>query len=130
MSSPPRRPEDPMTIGERILAELRKFGEGVVVISQFPSSVSQDVVKNTAVRVIHAIRSGEDLQLIAASTSMDERQVGAIPLLSVGEAIVSLPSKSGNFFVKVSADPLLSASRSISEGNRGEPLPSGAVQPN
>uniref|UniRef100_A0A7J3UYU4 ATP-binding protein n=1 Tax=Candidatus Methanosuratincola petrocarbonis (ex Vanwonterghem et al. 2016) TaxID=1867261 RepID=A0A7J3UYU4_9CREN len=127
---PPRRPEDPMTIGERILAELRKFGEGVVVISQFPSSVSQDVVKNTAVRVIHAIRSGEDLQLIAASTSMDERQVGAIPLLSVGEAIVSLPSKSGNFFVKVSADPLLSASRSISEGNRGEPLPSGAVQPN
>jgi hypothetical protein len=126
---PPRRPEDPMTIGERILAELRKFGEGVVVISQFPSSVSQDVVKNTAVRVIHAIRSGEDLDLIAASTSMDEKQVGAIPLLSVGEAIVSLPSRSGNFFVKVSADPLVSACRSISAGTRGEPLPSGAGSP-
>ncbi|MEN3006875.1 MAG: ATP-binding protein [Candidatus Methanosuratincola petrocarbonis] len=126
---PPRRPEDPMTIGERILAELRKFGEGVVVISQFPSSVSQDVVKNTAVRVIHAIRSGEDLELIAASTSMDEKQVGAIPLLSVGEAIVSLPSRSGNFFVKVSADPLVYACRTISGGTRGEPLPSGAGSP-
>jgi len=126
---PPRRPEDPMTIGERILAELRKFGEGVVVISQFPSSVSQDVVKNTAVRVIHAIRSGEDLEVIGASTSMDERQVGAIPLLSVGEAIVSLPSRSGNFFVKVSADPLISVCRPLSAGTCQEPLPSGAGQP-
>ncbi|MBC7120078.1 MAG: ATP-binding protein [Candidatus Methanosuratus sp.] len=126
----PRRPEDPMTIGERILAELRKFGEGVVVISQFPSSVSQDVVKNTAVRIIHAIRSGEDLKMIAASTSMDEKQVGAIPLLSVGEAIVSLPSRSGNFFVRVSADPLAAASSNISAGTRGEPLPSGVEQSN
>ncbi len=126
---PPRRPEDPMTIGERILAELRKFGEGVVVISQFPSSVSHDVVKNTAVRIIHSIRSGEDLDLIAASTSMDEKQVGAIPLLSIGEAIVSLPSRSGNFFVRVSADPLLYSCQSINAGTRGAHLPSEAGSP-
>lgn len=125
---PPRRPEDPVTIGERILAELRKFGEGVVVVSQFPSSVSHDVIKNTAVRIIHAIRSGEDLEIIASATSMDERQMRAIPMLSVGEAVVSLPQRSGNFFVRVSPDPLVSMTK-ISQGTPGGSPPSAAPQP-
>ncbi|MDI9644384.1 MAG: ATP-binding protein [Candidatus Verstraetearchaeota archaeon] len=126
---PPRRPEDPMTIGERILAELRKFGEGVVVVSQFPSSVSQDVVKNTAVRIIHAIRSGEDLKLLSGATSLSEAQIGAMPLLSVGEAIVCLPNRSGNFFVRVYPDPLISSARTLTRDTLGVIPPSGAAQP-
>jgi hypothetical protein len=104
---PPRRPEMPRSIGERILGELRKFGVGVVVISQFPSSISQDVVKNTAIRIIHAIRSGEDLKAIGDATAMNLKQIDALTSLSIGEAIVNLPHRSSNVFVKMVPDPLL-----------------------
>ncbi|MDD1775750.1 MAG: hypothetical protein LUP94_00170 [Candidatus Methanomethylicus sp.] len=104
---PPRKPEMPRPIGERILGELRKFGEGVVVVSQFPSSVSQEVVKNTSVRIIHAIRSGDDLKAIADSTTMNGRQVNSLASLAIGESVVNLPHKSSNIFVRVTPDPLL-----------------------
>ncbi len=42
---PPRRSESPRTVGERIIGELRKFGEGIIVVTQFPSSVSQEVIR-------------------------------------------------------------------------------------
>jgi len=109
---PPRRPEMPRPIGERILGELRKFGEGVIVVSQFPSSISQDVLKNTSVRIIHAIRSGEDLKVLGASTSLSEEQCKAITSLSPGEAVVNLPYRTSNIFVKVTPDPLFNMPRS------------------
>jgi hypothetical protein len=109
---PPRRPEMPRSIGERILGELRKFGEGVIIVSQFPSSISQDVLKNTTVRIIHAIRSGEDLKVLGGSTSLSEEQCRAITSLSPGEAVVNLPYKTSNVFVKVTPDPLFAMPRS------------------
>lgn len=121
---PPRRPEMPRCIGERILSELRKFGEGVVVISQFPSSVSQEVVKNTSIRVIHAVRSGEDLRAIGESTSMSEEEIRALPSLGIGEAVVNMPSRSCNAFIKVIADPVLGLG--LSEDTAEAPLPSQA----
>ncbi len=104
---PPRRPEEPRSIGERIIAELRKYGEGVVVITQFPSSISLEVLKNSAIRVIHSIRSGEDLKIIEDATAMTPRQTSILPALSIGEAVVNLPYRSSNIFVKVVPDPLL-----------------------
>jgi len=103
---PPRRLEQPRSIGERILAELRKYGEGVVVITQFPSSISLEVLKNSAIRIIHSIRSGEDLKVIEDATSMTPRQALILPALSIGEAVVNLPYRSSNIFVKVVPDPL------------------------
>ncbi len=104
---PPRRPETPLSIGERILGELRKFGEGVIVVSQFPSAISQDVLKNTAIRILHAIRSGEDLRILENSTALSSRQIGDLPLLSPGEAVVNLPYRSSNAFVRIIPDPIL-----------------------
>ncbi|MGQ9759845.1 MAG: ATP-binding protein [Candidatus Methanomethylicaceae archaeon] len=105
---PPRRPESPRTVGERILSELRKFGEGVIVVTQFPSSISQEVIKNTSIRIIHTIRSGEDLVVLRESMSLDDRQREALTLLSTGEAVVNLPYRSSDLLVKVAPDPLLS----------------------
>ena len=104
---PPRRPEQPRSIGERILAELRKYGEGVVVVTQFPSSISLEVLKNSAIRIIHSIRSGEDLKIIEDATSMTPHQTQVLPALSIGEAVVNLPYRSSNIFVRVVPDPLV-----------------------
>jgi hypothetical protein len=104
---PPKRPEMPRSIGERIIGEIRKYGEGIVVISQFPSAISQEVLKNTAIRIIHAVRSGDDLKVLGDSTSLSEEQRCSLSTLAQGEAAVNLPVRSSNFFVKVIPDPLL-----------------------
>lgn len=104
---PPRRVEAPQSIGERILAEVRKYGEGVVIISQFPSAVSFDVVKNTSIRIIHAVRAGDDARVLGEATSLDLAQRSILSNLAPGEAIVNLPLRASNFFVRVVSDPLL-----------------------
>lgn len=115
---PPRRPEQPRSIGERILAELRKYGEGVVVITQFPSSISLEVLKNSSIRIIHSIRSGEDLKIIEDATSMTPRQAFILPALSIGETVVNLPYRSSNIFVKVIPDPLAANCAFTGEASR------------
>lgn len=115
---PPRRPEQPRSIGERILAELRKYGEGVAVITQFPSSISLEVLKNSSIRIIHSIRSGEDLKIIEDATSLTPRQASILPALSIGEAIVNLPYRSSNVFVKVTPDPLATGGAFTGEASR------------
>lgn len=119
---PPRRPEAPRTVGERIIGELRKFGEGVVVISQFPSSISHEVIKNTSIRIIHTIRSGEDLEVLGDSMSLNAQQREALTLLSTGEAVVNLPYRSSNLLVKISPDPILSDIDLDLDSTRAAPL--------
>jgi DNA helicase HerA-like ATPase len=104
---PPRRIDAPQSIGERILAEVRKYGEGVVIISQFPSAVSFDVIKNTSVRIIHAVRAGDDAKVLGEATSLDLAQRSVLSSLAQGEAIVNLPLRPANYFVRVIPDPLL-----------------------
>lgn len=104
---PPRRAEMPQSVGERILAEVRKYGEGVVIVSQFPSAVSLDVIKNTSIRIIHAVRAGDDVKVLGEATSLDQQQRAALCNLAPGEAIVNLPHRPANFFVRVVPDPLL-----------------------
>jgi hypothetical protein len=116
---PPRRIDAPQSIGERILAEVRKYGEGVVIISQFPSAVSFDVIKNTSVRIIHAVRAGDDARVLGEATSLDLAQRAALSSLTQGEAIVNLPLRPANYFVRVVPDPLLEMaelSGSVPEG--------------
>jgi hypothetical protein len=43
-----------------LLAEIRAYGEGVVVVEQIPSKVIPDVVKNTAVKVMHRLPARDD----------------------------------------------------------------------
>jgi len=49
---PVRRPEEPVTISERLSQDMRKFGESVVYIAQFPSQISSEALKNTGVRIV------------------------------------------------------------------------------
>jgi hypothetical protein len=120
---PPRRNDAPQSIGERILAEVRKYGEGVVIISQFPSAVSFDVIKNTSVRIIHAVRAGDDAKVLGEATSLDLAQRAALGSLAQGEAVVNLPLRPANYFVRVVPDPLLDMPEFIGSIPEAAPRP-------
>ena len=50
-----------------MISELRKFGEAMLFIAQFPSQVASEVMKNSGVRIIHRVAWAEDLRLIGAT---------------------------------------------------------------
>lgn len=86
----------------RMLAEVRKLGIGLIVISQSPSFLGVDVVANTNVRIIHAMKSKEDMDLMIKSlgaTEVDLHKI--IPRLRVGEAVLDIPGRAYPVIVRV-----------------------------
>ncbi len=101
--APVRRDEDPPSVGERMISELRKFGESMLFIAQFPSQVAPEVVKNSGVRIIHRVAWAEDLRLVRDSLNLTPEQLAYVSTLGVGEAVVSLTRLQKPLLVQVEA---------------------------
>jgi hypothetical protein len=110
--APARRLEDPPSVGERMISELRKFGEAMLFVAQFPTQVASEVIKNSGVRIIHRIAWPEDLAVVGDSLSLPREQRDHITKLAVGEAVVSLGRIQRPILVQVKAAPLLTAGKS------------------
>jgi uncharacterized protein len=71
-----------------LLAEVRGYGEGIVVAEQIPSKLVPDVVKNTALKVVHRLPASDDRQLVGAAMNLDEGQSRQVVSMLPGEAAV------------------------------------------
>ena len=80
---------------EKMLAEVRASGAGIVMIDQRPSVMSEAVIANTAVKVIHALPAYEDRELVGKSAGMNETQIRRILEFNQGECAVSVSSIHG-----------------------------------
>jgi len=110
--APARRPEDPPSVGERMIAELRKFGEAMIFVAQFPTQVASEMIKNSGARIIHRIAWPEDVNLIGDSLSLSPEQKEHITRLQVGEAVVSLARLQKPVLVQVKAESVLASDKS------------------
>ncbi len=90
-----------LRIVERMLCELRKFGEGIVIVSQSPSSISEQALRNTAIKICHALREGVDIRVISDAMGLSEEQRAVLRLLETGMAVVFSPSIGQNLLVKI-----------------------------
>ncbi|MGC5009143.1 ATP-binding protein [Streptosporangium sp. DT93] len=71
-----------------MLAEIRAYGEGIVVAEQIPTKLVSDVVKNTALKVIHRLPAEDDRHLVGAATNLSEEQSRQVVSLPPGVAAV------------------------------------------
>jgi hypothetical protein len=65
-----------------LLAEIRAYGEGLVIAEQIPAKLVPDVVKNTALKIVHRLPASDDRQLVGATMNLDaeqSRQVVSFP---------------------------------------------------
>lgn len=106
--APARREEDPPSVGERMISELRKFGEAMIFVAQFPTQVSSEIIKNSGVRIIHRLAWAEDLKLIGQSLNLAQEQLAHISNLGVGEVVVSLARLQRPILLQVRAESVLS----------------------
>lgn len=65
-----------------MLAEIRAYGEGLVIAEQIPAKLIPDVVKNTALKIVHRLPARDDRELVGATMNLDgeqSRQVVSFP---------------------------------------------------
>ena len=103
----PSRTSEVTGIARKLLAEMRKWHIGFIIVSQSPSSTSTDVLKNTNTKIIHAIKSNIDKKIVVDSIIIRKELEDTIPYLKVGEAIVTTPETSEPIIIKVDPRPLI-----------------------
>ncbi|QGA67751.1 ATP-binding protein [Sulfolobus sp. E11-6] len=86
---------------DRLVSEIRKYNVGLCFITQSPSLLSQNVLKNTNIKIIHSIKSDSDKKAIRDTLSLDERLTQSLDKLDIGEAIISAPNLKIPIIIKI-----------------------------
>ena len=71
-----------------ILAEIRSYGQGIVIVDQIPSKLIPDVLKNTDVKIAHRLADKEDREVIGGTMNLTKEQIGEVSRLKPGVGVV------------------------------------------
>ncbi|MEV4315313.1 ATP-binding protein [Actinocrispum sp. NPDC049592] len=71
-----------------LLAEIRAYGEGIVIAEQIPAKIVPDVLKNTALKIIHRLPALDDRETVGATMNLDDEQSRHIVSLPPGRAVM------------------------------------------
>ncbi|TFE28351.1 ATP-binding protein [Frankia sp. B2] len=72
-----------------LLAEIRAYGEGLVVVEQIPAKILPDVIKNTALKVMHRLPAADDREAVGATMNLRDDQSELVVALPAGVAAMS-----------------------------------------
>lgn len=73
-----------------LLAEIRAYGEGVIVVEQIPSKILPDVIKNSALKVIHRLPALDDRLAVGGTINLTEEQSELVVSFSPGIAAAAV----------------------------------------
>lgn len=84
-----------------LLAEIRAYGEGVVVVEQIPAKIVPDVIKNTALKVMHRLPASDDRAAVGATMNLSGAQSEAVVAFPPGVAAVTIDGADRPLLAKV-----------------------------
>ena len=70
------------------IAEMRTYGEGFVIVDQSPTAVDISTIKNTNTKILMRLPEMKDCIAAGQSVALNETQIGEMPKLGTGVAIV------------------------------------------
>ena len=73
-----------------MLAEVRKYGEGLIIADQISSKLAPEVLKNTNTKIIHKLLARDDKEIVGDTRLINEKQKEYLPALETGDAIIFL----------------------------------------
>lgn len=88
----------------QMLAEIRAFGEGLIIIDQSPSKIMPDVLINCSTKIIHRTQYGKDKDALASALSLAPREVDHLSFLATGEAIIYIADASQPAYVQITRE--------------------------
>jgi hypothetical protein len=71
-----------------MLAEIRKYGECLIIADQIPNKLTPEVLKNTNTKIVHRLFAQDDKDAIGNTMALSEEQRGFLSNLNIGRAIV------------------------------------------
>jgi hypothetical protein len=71
-----------------MLAEVRKYGESLIIVDQIPDKLTPEVLKNTNTKIVHKIFAADDKEAIGNTMALNDDQKQFLSNLEVGRAIV------------------------------------------
>ncbi|MCW2279145.1 helicase HerA domain-containing protein [Heliophilum fasciatum] len=71
-----------------MLAEVRKYGESLIIVDQIPGKLTPEVLKNTNTKIVHKIFAQDDKEAIGNTMVLSDEQKNFLSHLDVGRAIV------------------------------------------
>ena len=80
---------------ENMLATVRASGTGIIISDQRPSLMSDAVIANTSVKILHAQTSSEDINIVGQSMGLTEFQIRKVRELRKGECLITLTGVHG-----------------------------------
>ena len=103
-----------------LLAEVRAYGEGLVIAEQIPARLVPDVIKNTAVKIVHRLPAADDREAVGATINATPAQSRYLVTLPPGQAAAFADGMDYPVLVKVKdgtrrerAQPATSDSRTL-----------------
>lgn len=71
-----------------MLAEIRKYGESLVIADQIPGKLTPEVMKNTNTKIIHRLFAQDDKEAVGHTMGLEEEQSRFLSNLPPGRAII------------------------------------------
>lgn len=83
-----RAKEAAVNLFQKMIAEIRAAGTGMIVADQMPSQVSRSVVANTDIKVAFRLVEKEEREIIANSTGMTPDYMNFLSRMQPGTAVI------------------------------------------
>lgn len=71
-----------------MLAEVRKYGESLIIVDQIPDKMTPEVLKNTNTKIVHKLFAQDDKEAIGNTMALDDDQKAFLSNLQPGRAIM------------------------------------------
>lgn len=71
-----------------LLAEVRAFGESIVIVDQVPTKLAPDILKNTNLKLVHRLVSEDERRRVGGCMNLSEQQTSYLSTLPCGTAVV------------------------------------------
>lgn len=71
-----------------LLAEIRTFGQGILIADQIPTKLAPDTIKNTNLKIVHRTVALDDRETIGRAMNMSPEQIEYLSSLRRGYAAV------------------------------------------
>ena len=71
-----------------MLAEVREYGESLIIVDQIPDKMTPEVLKNTNTKIVHKLFARDDKDTIGDTIALSDEQKEFLSKLPTGRAIV------------------------------------------
>lgn len=71
-----------------MLAEVRKYGESLIIVDQIPDKMTPEVLKNTNTKIVHKLFAQDDKDAIGNTMALSDEQKAFLSNLPPGRAIM------------------------------------------